>query len=120
MHRFAYALVVIALGVLGAHFYRSADFLLVAITIAAALLLLVRQAWALRVVQIALVLGALEWLRTLAALVAQRTALQMPYGRLVAILAAVALLTALAALLLELAPVRKRYRRRSSAAASNA
>ncbi len=65
------------------------------------LLLLVRRPWAVRTVEVVFALGALEWLRTLAVLVDLRRAHELPYLRLVAILATVALVTAAAVPLVE-------------------
>jgi hypothetical protein len=69
-------------------------------------LLSVRAAWAVRVLQAALVLGALEWLRTAWVFAAARAAQGQPYGRLLAILGSVAIVTALAARLLDRPAVR--------------
>jgi len=89
---------VLALLLLAAHFYRGgltvpaiASLLLVA-------LLFVRSRWASLVLQVALALGTLEWLRTAWSLASRRAALGQPYGRLLLILGVVAALTALAAL----------------------
>jgi hypothetical protein len=60
------------------------------------------------VVQVGLVAGAVEWLLTLWRLVEMRQAMGQPYARLAAILAAVALFTALSALSFR---PRARYRR---------
>lgn len=103
--------IVVALGVLAAHFWRAGD---IAIAIAATgslALLLVRQRWAARAMQAILVLGAIEWLRTLAALVAMRQSIGMPYARLAWILGAVALATAACALVFEHRLMRERFRR---------
>lgn len=83
---------------LAAHFYRAGQWELAVFSLALIALAAVPRRWAARTVQIALVLGGLEWLRTLAALVAQRLALEQPYGRLAAILLAVAAFTAASAL----------------------
>jgi hypothetical protein len=88
---------VLASLVLAAHLLRRGW---VPLAIAAALLplvLLVRRRWAVRTVQTVLALGALEWLRTLAVLVDLRRTNGLPYLRMVAILAGVALVTAAAA-----------------------
>lgn len=61
--------------------------------------------------QAILVLGAIEWLRTLAALVAMRQSIGMPYARLAWILGAVALATAVCALVFEHRLMRERFRR---------
>ncbi len=83
---------------LAAHFYRAGQWGLAALSLALIALAAVPRRWAARTVQAALVLGAVEWLRTLAVLVAQRLALQQPWGRLALILVAVAVFTAASAL----------------------
>jgi len=102
--------VVLVLAILAAHFYRAAQWAGFGVTVALLPLLLVRAPWAARVLQAALVLGALEWLRTAAALVAVRQSMGQPYTRLALILGAVALATALCALLFQWRPVRERFR----------
>ncbi len=94
---------------LAAHFYRAGQLALVGASLALLALLAVPRRWAARTVQIGLVLGALEWLRTLAVLAAQRIAAGLPYGRLVAILLVVAAFTAAAALVFRNVRLRVRY-----------
>lgn len=88
---------VLALLLLAAHFYRAGWLPLAVVSAAVALLLAVPRPWAARTVQAALVLGAVEWLRTLAALAAMRMAVGQPWLRLALILGAVAAFTLLAA-----------------------
>ena len=91
--------VVLCFLVLGAHASRSGLALPVAIAIAALpLLLLVRRSWAPRLLQAALLVGAAEWVRAILGHVAVRRAQGVSYLRMVLILAAVALVTALSAL----------------------
>ncbi len=90
--------VVLSALLLAAHFYRSRSLALVAVSLALSLLLLVRERWSARVVQAGLVLGALEWVRTLAFFAGQRMEVGRPWGRLAVILGVVAALTALSAL----------------------
>lgn len=78
---------------LAAHFYRAGSLLLAAIAVAFIGLLAVPRSWAARAIQIALVVGAIEWLRTLAAFAAARVAGGQPYLRLTLILLAVAAFT---------------------------
>lgn len=92
------ALPVLALLLLAAHFYRGGLLVLAAASCALIALLFVRRHWAAYVLQGALALGTLEWLRTAWALASHRAALDQPYGRLLAILGVVAALTAVAAL----------------------
>jgi hypothetical protein len=96
--------VVLSALVLAAHFFRSRQLLLVALSIALPFLLLVRKRWSARVVQVGLVLGALEWVRTLAFFAGQRMEVGRPWGRLAVILGAVAALTALSALAVRVPP----------------
>ena len=90
--------------VLAAHFYRARQLPLVAFALALPLLLLVRERWSARVVQAGLVLGALEWVRTLAFFAGQRIEVGRPWGRLAVILGVVAALTALSALAVRVPP----------------
>jgi hypothetical protein len=106
--------VVLALAVLAAHFYRAHAWVPFGVTIGLAPLLLVRAPWAARVLQAALLLGALEWLRTAAVLVAMRQSMGQPWTRLALILGAVALVTAACALLFRWRPVRERFGIRSA------
>ena len=92
--------------VLAAHFYRARQMPFVALALALPLLLLVRERWSARVVQAGLVLGALEWVRTLAFFAGQRMEVGRPWGRLAVILGVVAALTALSALAVRVPPKR--------------
>jgi hypothetical protein len=102
--------VVVALAVLAAHFWRGDERALAVAALASLALLAIRRRWAARAMQAILVLGAIEWLRTLAALVAMRQSMGLPYARLAAILGAVALATALCALVFERPAMRARFR----------
>ena len=87
----------ISLIVLAAHFLRGGHLALVAAALAAIVLLAVRRPWAARVIQLALGLGAAEWIRTLLVIMADRQAEGRPYVRLGAILGSVALVSLLGA-----------------------
>lgn len=106
---FALALPVLSILVLGAHFFRAREYAMVALCAGLLALLFVRRAWAARALQAALFLGTVEWLRTTARFVELRRGLGQPWIRLAVILGAVALLTALSALLFETARLRERY-----------
>ncbi|MEZ4648053.1 MAG: hypothetical protein R3E97_04560 [Candidatus Eisenbacteria bacterium] len=101
---------VLSLLVLGAHFYRAGDLLLVAPLPILLALLFVRRSWAARIVQGALVLGTFEWVRTLVILANYRAGVGLPYVRLVAILGVVALVCLLSALAFRSARARRWYR----------
>ncbi|MBT8462543.1 MAG: hypothetical protein KJO44_08455 [Gemmatimonadetes bacterium] len=89
-------LIVLALAVLAAHFSRAGANLLAGLLVLAPLLLLVRQPWAGWTLRVALLVGGLEWVRTVIRLVGERRATGDDWTRLAVILIAVALLTFLA------------------------
>lgn len=101
--------VIISALLLSAHFLRAGRLLLVAISLAFPLLLLVRRRWAARAVQLVLVLGAAEWVRTALAIVHERQDAGLPWVRSVVILGVVAIFTAATALVLQLQPFKLRY-----------
>src|SRR4051812_868670 len=94
---------------LAAHFHRAAMLASEVLAVMAIGLLFVRQAWAARTLQLLLVLGAVEWLRTLAVLVQERQAQHAPFLRLAAILGCVAVATAACALVFRGRVVRARF-----------
>lgn len=99
-----------ALLLLAAHFYRADWMPLALLSAALTLLLAVPRPWAARTLQLALVLGTLEWLRTLAAFAAMRMAVGQPYLRLALILGTVAAVTLLAAWAFQHRALRSRFR----------
>ncbi|HEX4824080.1 MAG TPA: hypothetical protein VFV19_07185 [Candidatus Polarisedimenticolaceae bacterium] len=102
--------VVLSLLVLGAHFYRAGRFGLVAAVLVLIGLLAVRRRWAVRVVQAALVLGTVEWVRTTVELARRRSEAGEPFVRLVIILGAVSVVTLASALVFRSARLRRWYR----------
>jgi hypothetical protein len=90
----------LSLVVLGAHFLRAGHVVLVVLALVMLGQLFVRRPWAGRAVQVALVLGALEWVRTTLVLTGERASMGRPFGRMAVILGAVAALCALSAWLL--------------------
>ena len=90
----------LALLMLAAHFFRAGLMPITVLCVLLVALLFVRTTWAVRAVQFALALGAVEWLRTAWVFAAARAEQGQPYGRLLAILGTVAAVTAVAALLL--------------------
>jgi hypothetical protein len=103
--------VILSLLVLGAHFLRGGNLFLVLVAVGLVACLAARRPWVPRLAQAALLLGAIEWVRTLALFAAERMRGGEPYLRLVIILGAVALVTALSALVFETARLKQRYRR---------
>ena len=90
--------VVLSFLVLAAHFLRGGSLLLVIVMLGAPLLLLARERWAARVLQAALLLGALEWIRTLVTLTSARLEAGEPFLRMAVILAVVAAVAVLSAI----------------------
>lgn len=106
----AFVPIVLSLVILAAHFLRGgASWMAVAI-LGLLGLLLVRRAWVARVVQVVLVLGALEWTRTLAVLVLRRSDQGEPFLRLSLILGGVVAAAVISALLFETKRMRRLYR----------
>ncbi len=99
----------LALSLLGAHFYRASAWPLVLACSALVVLLAWPRLWVARLVQMALVLGAAEWLWTALLLVQQRLALGQPWLRMAFVLGAVAVFTAASALVFRSAALRARF-----------
>lgn len=101
--------IILSFLLLAAHFFRAGQAAFMALALFLPLLLLVRKAWAARVVQFALLLAAAEWVRTIIVFSIARLELGYPYLRMALILGVVALLTGAAALLFRTTTLRKRY-----------
>ena len=101
--------VILSFLLLGAHFYRAGLVVATALCVLVLLLLFLKKKWIPRLFQVLLVLGAVEWLRTLYALAAMRIAWDQPWTRLALILGTVALLTALSGLVFRNKTLRARY-----------
>ena len=97
----AFLPIVLSLLILGAHFLRFGAMLPVAGTALLLGLLMIRRPWAARIVQVALVLATVEWLRTTLHLTLERMHAGLPYVRMVAILALVTAMTAFSAWLFQ-------------------
>lgn len=89
---------------------RSGNDIGVAATVALIGFLFIRRAWVARLVQVALVLGAVEWFRTLYALAQWRAAQGEPLTRMIVILGSVAAVTFCSALLFQSKTLKKIYR----------
>lgn len=101
--------VILSFGLLAAHFSRANMFPLVIISLAIPLLLLVKKAWAARSIQILLLLGAAEWIRSMFGYIEVRKSIGEDWGRLAIILVTVAVLTACAGLVFRGKSLKKRY-----------
>ena len=102
---------ILSLLVLGAHFLRAGQVALLGVVLILLVLLAVRRPWVARTVQVALLIGAVEWVRTLWSLAAWRMRAGEPAARMVIILGMVALVTALSSLCFRAARMRRRYGR---------
>jgi hypothetical protein len=80
---------------MAAHFLRWGNWWIVGLCLAAPLLLILRRWWTARLVQVLLILGALEWLRTMYVIMEIRMALGAPWERMAMIIGGVALFTVL-------------------------
>jgi hypothetical protein len=105
----------LALAVLAAHFQRAGIWPLALACLGLIGLLALPRPWVAAAMPALLLAGALEWAWTAIVLVQRRLALGQPWLRLALILAAVALLTAAAALVFRRARVRAWYTRRAPA-----
>jgi len=102
--------VILSALLMGAHFFRSGLTFLALLMVLFPLVLLVKRAWVARLTQFVLVLGGIEWVRTLLVFVAQRRDLGLPWTRLAVILGTVALFTIGSGLLFSLSgALRERY-----------
>jgi uncharacterized membrane protein YecN with MAPEG domain len=102
--------VILSFSLLAAHFLRSGLMPLVVLTLLFPLLLFVKKTWVVRAIQIILVIGALEWIRTLLTLVDLRREAGMPWTRLAIIVGAVAIFTGCSALIFCCSSLKKRYK----------
>jgi hypothetical protein len=95
---------------LAAHFFRGGNLLAVAVCLFLPLALTVPRRWAARLVQAGLLLGAVEWIRTLVAIASRRETLGEPWVRMAVILGAVAAATLVSILVFRGRAVREHYR----------
>jgi hypothetical protein len=105
-----YVPVVLSLVILGAHFKRNKNSIGVLGSLVLIALLIVRRPWVARLMQVALILGALEWVRTLYDLAQVRAAHDQPFTRMVVILGVVVAVTFCAALLFQTPALKGIYR----------
>jgi len=109
MMAFGMTAIVLSFAVLAAHFLREGSVIMVAVCLFMPVLLFFPRKGAARVLQAALALGAIEWIRTLVTIVHERMAAGMPYTRTMIILAAVAAWTLASAFVFRMPRLRRRY-----------
>ena len=101
--------VILAFGLLAAHFSRADMFPAVVVSLATPFLLLIRRPWIARSIQVLLFLAAAEWIRAMFGYINVRKEIGEDWGRLAIILLTVALLTACSTLVFRGKSLKKRY-----------
>lgn len=107
---FRIVLFIIAAALTAAHFFRAGSYGLVALSLATPLLFLYRKRWSLMLLQLAAYGATVNWLVVMLLLVQLRLQIGRPWTTAAIILAAVALLTLLAGLLLNSRGMREYYK----------
>ncbi len=90
--------VILSFLILGAHFSRNDHYVLVLLALAMIGLLFIRKPLIARIIQAALLLGGIEWLRSMFGYIAQRKETGEDWTRLAIILSIVAIFTVLSGL----------------------
>ena len=109
--------VLISFLLLAAHFVRAGQDLVVLALFLLLLCLFVQKVWVPKLIQLILLLGALEWVLTIVSVAQVRIELGMPWARMAVILGVVALFTLLSGLVFQSKALRKRYAGEVSASA---
>ncbi|WP_394755699.1 hypothetical protein [Rhodoferax sp.] len=104
------SLYVIAASLMGAHFFRIGNWMLVGLSLAMPLLFCYKNRWSLILLQSAAYLASATWLATALELLQFRQQVNRPWALGFTILASVALFTLLAGALLNARCMRERYR----------
>ena len=102
--------VIFAFLLLGAHFLRSGNTLLMGASVLTPCLLLVKKRWVLLLIQWLAYVCALVWVHTTFVLVRQRIMVGAPWGRMLLILSGVTVFTLCAGYLLNSDVVKQRYK----------
>lgn len=106
--------VILSFGLLAAHFSRAGMLPFVILSLLIPFMLLFRNKWTARSIQILLLLGALEWIRAMFGYIEIRKSIGDDWGRLAIILVTVALLTACYGLVFLKRSLKKRYKMEKS------
>lgn len=101
--------VLISFLLLAAHFVRAGQMGIAIVLLALLLLLTLRKTWVPLIIQLVLLLGAVEWVRTLISVAQMRIEFDMPWMRMAIILGAVAVFTAFSCLVFWSEALRKRF-----------
>ena len=106
----AFVPIVLSLLVLAAHFLRGGALWIAVAVLGVLGLLFIRRAWVARLIQVVLLLAALEWTRPLVVLAMRRSEQGEPFLRLTLILGGVVAVTLISAVLFETKRMRRLYR----------
>jgi hypothetical protein len=101
--------VILSSWMLAAHYLRGSSSWLCALYLALPTVLIVPRSWSARVVQVLLLVGALEWLRIITGLVERRQASGLPWLRMAIILGSATVFTAGSIAAFRLPRLRIRY-----------
>jgi len=101
--------VILSFLILGAHFSRDNMTLLMVLALAFPFLLFVKKSWVPKLFQVALILGALEWLRSLYFYIQAYEENGQSWTKLLMIIGGVTLFTALSALVFNSKSLKERY-----------
>lgn len=105
--------VLISSVLIAAHFQRSGATIIACICLFITCLLFITRPWSVRIIQMLLILYALEWLRTLVNLVQIRLEYGLPWARLALILGGIALFTGLSTLVFRNPKLQKRFHKKT-------
>lgn len=95
---------------LAAHFSRADLQLFMILSLLIPFILFIKKPWAARLIQICLIIGAVEWIRTILNLINVRTSLNEDWSRMAIILGVVALFTLLSAFIIQTKAMKKIYK----------
>lgn len=102
-------MVIVAALLLGAHFLRQSEFVLLLLCVLTPLLFLIKKRWSLFTLQMLMYLGAIIWVNATLQIVQERLSSGEPWARLVIILGAVILFTVVAGLMLNSSTIKEKY-----------
>lgn len=103
-------LLILSFLILGAHFLRDDNYVIMILCLLAPLLLFIKRQRILIVIQILLYCGVLVWINTIIQLVSERMDLEQPLIRMAIILSVVSLITGVSGLLLNSKVIKKNIR----------
>ncbi|NHZ85021.1 MAG: hypothetical protein GWP19_03970 [Planctomycetia bacterium] len=102
--------VIFSFSILSAHFSRAGLPILSVLCLLMLFLLFIKRVWVARLIQIILILGSIEWIRSVFYYVNQRQTIGEPYLRLIIIIGVVALFTGLSTLVFRNKALKERYK----------